>query len=347
LSLTGNKLNALSKEVQIFSHNCTTALATIGADILAAQQRLEASEVVAVPTETVYGLAGNAYDQATVAKIFHIKQRPSFDPLIVHVACLEQLHTFVQTIPAKALALAHHFWPGPLTLLLEKKPLISDLVTAGLPRVAVRIPQHALTLQLLQQLSFPLAAPSANPFGYISPTTPQHVQAQLGAFIPYILDGGPCPIGIESTIVGFEGEQAVVHRLGGISVEALEQVVGPVRRTCASDALPSAPGGLKSHYAPRKPFSLGTPAALLARDTLQHVGILAFDQYYPHVPRHHQVLLSATGSLEEAAKRLFAALRTLDALPVTHIVGTLVPDRGLGKAINDRLQKACHRPQGH
>ncbi|XWN34599.1 MAG: L-threonylcarbamoyladenylate synthase [Roseivirga sp.] len=320
-----------------------SALTTLGSDILYARQLLEAGEVVAVPTETVYGLAANAYDKAAVSKLFHIKQRPSFDPLIVHAGSFEQIQDFVHAPPAPAWALARHFWPGPLTLLLEKKALIPDLVTSGLPRVAVRIPQHGMTLQLLRQLPFPLAAPSANPFGYISPTTPQHVQAQLGHQIPYILAGGPCTVGLESTIVGFEAGQAVIYRLGGTSVEVIEQVIGPVRVASTVGSPPSAPGALKSHYAPSKPFFLGAMPDLLARYTQQQVGLLAFDQHYPEVAPHHQVLLSTTSSLEEAAQNLFAALRTLDALPVDCILGTPVPNQGLGQAINDRLQRAASR----
>ena len=316
-------------------------MAAIGADILHAQQLLEASGVVAVPTETVYGLAGNAYDEAAVRKIFHIKQRPSFDPLIVHASSLAQIQSFVKHLPTKALQLAERFWPGSLTLVLAKAPIIPEVVTSGLPTVGVRIPQHTLTLQLLQQLAFPLAAPSANPFGYISPTTPQHVQEQLGQKIPYILAGGACTIGVESTIVGFEASQPVIYRLGGVSLEAIEQTIGPVQ--VAQEALqhPQAPGMLANHYAPHKPLVVGVLPTLLGQYAAQKVGVLAWTHPCPGIALDHQVVLSPTGSLAEAAQKLFAALRTLDAMPIDLILAAPVPNKGIGRAINDRLRKAA------
>ncbi|MEM9417083.1 MAG: L-threonylcarbamoyladenylate synthase [Bacteroidota bacterium] len=315
-------------------------MTTIATDIHRAQQLLAAGEVVAVPTETVYGLAGNAYDEAAVLKIFHVKQRPSFDPLIVHASNLQQIRGFVKYLPPQAIQLAERFWPGPMTLVLEKQPIIPDLVTAGLPTVGVRIPQHPLTRQLLQQLAFPLAAPSANPFGYISPTTPQHVQEQLGGKIPYILAGGACTIGVESTIVGFERGHPVIYRLGGASLEAIEQTIGPVQVAQQAHHHPQAPGMLESHYAPRTPLIVGPIATLLAQYDQQTIGLLAFQQLHPSIAPDRQVVLSSTGSLEEAAQNLFAALRTLDALPVNTILAAPVPDTGIGRAINDRLKKA-------
>jgi L-threonylcarbamoyladenylate synthase len=316
-------------------------MATIGSDILYVQKLLEASGVVAIPTETVYGLAGNAYDETSVLKIFRTKQRPSFDPLIVHASDLQQIQGFVKHFPSKALELAHRFWPGPLTLVLDKRSIIPDIVTAGLPSVGVRVPQHVLTLQLLRQLDFPLAAPSANPFGYISPTTPQHVQEQLGTHIPYILDGGVCTVGVESTIIGFDAEQPVLYRLGGVSMEAIEHTVGPVKVMHQADNHPQAPGMLANHYAPKKPLIVGKLPLLLVKYAAQKVGILAFQQPCPGVVCNQQVVLSLTGSLEEAAQKLFAALRTLDALPVEIILADFVPSIGIGRAINDRLKKAA------
>ena len=318
-------------------------VATIDLDILQAQRLLEAGEVVAIPTETVYGLAGNAYNGAAVGKIFGIKQRPSSDPLIVHAGCMEQVKDFVRDFPAEAQQLAQHFWPGPLTLLLPKKAVISDLVTAGLPRVAVRIPNHTLTLRLLSTLSFPLAAPSANPFGYISPTTPQHVQAQLGSKIPYILSGGPCSIGIESTIVGFEHGRPLVYRLGGISIEAIEQVIGPTTVVSGTTTHLQVPGGLGHHYAPQKLLIIGDIPTLIKQHSHQQLGILAFDQYYGGVDRAYQVMLAPSGRLEEAAQNLFAALRQLDQPPIELILADCVPHVGLGRAINDRLKRASAR----
>ena len=313
---------------------------TIDIDIDRAQQLLTASEVVSVPTETVYGLAGNAYDESAILKIFHVKQRPSFDPLIVHAGSLTQILKFTKQIPAKALQLAEHFWPGPLTLVLKKQPIIPDLVTSGLPTVGVRIPQHPLTLQLLRQLDFPLAAPSANPFGYISPTTPQHVQEQLGGKIPHILSGGACAIGIESTIVGFESGQPIIYRLGGVSLEAIENTIGPVQVAQQDHHHPQAPGMLASHYAPRTPLIVGPIATLIPQYEPQTIGLLSFQQTNPAIAADHQIVISPTGSLDEAAQNLFAALRTLDAMPVSIILATPVPDIGIGRAINDRLKKA-------
>lgn len=318
-------------------------MAPLGTDILHAQRLLEANNVVAIPTETVYGLAGNAYEEVAVQKIFHVKQRPSFDPLIVHASSLEQIQNFVKPLSEKALLLATHFWPGPLTLLLPKKHMIPELVTSGLSRVAVRIPQHAMALELLQQLSFPLAAPSANPFGYISPTTPQHVQEQLGEKIPYILAGGSCTVGIESTIIGFELAQPIIYRLGGVSLEAIEQIIGPVRVAQQAPYCLQIPGMLASHYAPKKPLVVGGFSALLKQYASQKVGILAFTQPWPGIASDRQVILSLMGSLEEAAQNFFAALRTLDSMPIEVILASPVPHKGIGQAINDRLKKAASR----
>ncbi|MES2733756.1 MAG: L-threonylcarbamoyladenylate synthase, partial [Bacteroidota bacterium] len=187
--------------------------ARIGTNISHAIDLLQQGEVVAIPTETVYGLAGNALNTKAVARIFSVKNRPTFDPLIIHTNSLEKVLQFVDEMPAQAKTLAQACWPGPLTLLLPRKDSIPDLVTSGLDTVAVRIPNHSLTLSLLEALEFPLAAPSANPFGYISPTTAEHVYNQLGKKIPYILDGGPCLVGIESTIVGFEDGEPTIYRL--------------------------------------------------------------------------------------------------------------------------------------
>ncbi|MBK8614111.1 MAG: threonylcarbamoyl-AMP synthase [Flavobacteriales bacterium] len=181
--------------------------AVIGTDLKEAARLLSAGELVAVPTETVYGLAANAFDEAAVLKVFEAKQRPAFDPLIVHVHSMEQLASVVREMPPEAETLMQAFWPGPLTLVLPKHPSIPDLVTSGLDTVGVRMPAHPLTLQLLSALPFPLAAPSANPFGYVSPTTAQHVADQLGDRIPYILDGGACAVGVESTIIGWEEQE--------------------------------------------------------------------------------------------------------------------------------------------
>jgi L-threonylcarbamoyladenylate synthase len=313
-------------------------MAQIGKDIEKAKHLLEQGELVAIPTETVYGLAGNALDTSAVIKIFEVKDRPQFDPLIVHVFDLAEAENYTENIPEPARKLAEHFWPGPLTLLLQKRSNIPDLVTSGLETVGVRCPDHPLTRQLLQRLSFPLAAPSANPFGYVSPTTPDHVNDQLGYKIPYILDGGPCDVGIESTIVGFENGQAVVYRMGGLSLEKIEGVVGPVQVQAHSSSNPKAPGQLKSHYAPGKPVVLGKIEELLQQYPAHCSGLLTFQSDF-NSP--YQFILSPSGDLEEAAQQLFTALRKFDKLPVDVILAELVPDTGLGRAINDRLLRAA------
>jgi L-threonylcarbamoyladenylate synthase len=313
----------------------------MGTDVLEAKQLLEAGQVVGVPTETVYGLAGNAFNENAVLKIFQVKNRPQFDPLIVHTDSLDKLSQIVTEISPKAHQLAAAFWPGPLTLLLPKSVFIPDLVTSGLDTVAVRIPRHPLILELLSILDFPLAAPSANPFGYISPTSAQHVAQQLGALIPYILDGGESTIGIESTIVGFEENQPVVYRLGGTSVEAIEAVVGAVSWRSHSTSNPKAPGMLKSHYAPRKPLYISDKEFVLKKFPIDTIGVLAFTQPLLHLPMAHQRVLSPSGDFAEAAKNLFAYMRELDALPVEAIYAELLPEYDLGRAINDRIRRAA------
>lgn len=312
----------------------------ISSDLGLAEKLLRNNELVAIPTETVYGLAGNALSEEAVAQIFAVKNRPTFDPLIVHSDSLAKIKSFVLEFPPKALLLAEKFWAGSLTLLLPKKPIIPDLVTAGLPTVAVRIPKHPLTLQLLQRLEFPLAAPSANPFGYISPTTAQHVAEQLGEKIPLILDGGSCSVGVESTIVGFEGEKAIIYRLGGVSVENIERLIGAVEVKTHSSSNPLAPGNLESHYAPTKKLFLGDLQAILHKYPRQNIGTLVFRKAIPEIPLENQLILSEEGNFTEAAKNLFAMLRKLDKMPVKVIWAELLPEKDLGRAINDRLRRA-------
>ncbi len=316
-------------------------MAEIGSSISIAKQLLEQGELVAIPTETVYGLAGNALNEKSILEIFKVKNRPQFDPLIVHVASLERAKELTEEFPEQAVRLATKFWPGPLTLLLKKKPVIPYLVTSGLDTVGIRCPDHDLTRSLLQQLSFPLAAPSANRFGYISPTRPEHVNEQLGNNIKYILDGGECPVGIESTIVGFENEFPVVYRLGGLSLEKIESVVGKVNVHLNTSSNPLAPGQLKSHYAPKKKLKLGNLEELVQHYGKQKVGLLVFQKQQPDINPHYQKILSPEGNLEQAAQGLFASLRTLDKMDIDLILAEEVPDVGLGKAINDRLRRAA------
>ncbi len=318
-------------------------MAQIGKNIELASAFLEKGQLVGIPTETVYGLAGNALNPEAVALIFETKNRPGFDPLILHTSSIERVGDFVLDFPDKLKTLAEAFWPGPLTLLLPRKPIVPDLVTSGLDRVAVRVPKHALTLSLLESLHFPLAAPSANPFGYISPTRPEHVEAQLGSQIPYILDGGACEVGLESTIVGVEAGEVVIYRLGGLEVSEIEKLIGPVKIKDHSSSNPQAPGLLESHYAPRKPFVLGDLKELIAAHSEKQgdFAVLSFSGFFPEILPENQIALSPEKNLHEAAKNLFAAMRALDESPVTVILAELMPETGLGKAINDRLKRAA------
>lgn len=313
----------------------------IGKDINKAAALLEAGELVAIPTETVYGLAANALNESAVVKIFEAKNRPFFDPLIVHLANIEQIPLFTQNMPEKARELARHFMPGPLTLLLEKNDRVPDLVTAGSPLVAIRIPRHPLSLELLANLSFPLAAPSANPFGYISPTTAQHVDQQLGELIPYILEGGPCEIGLESTIVGFQENEVVVHRKGGIPVEAIESIIGKVSVQTHSTSNPNSPGRLESHYAPATPIFLGDIRTLLKAYAGKKVGIISFQDPYQDLEVTARVVLSEKGDFNEAARNLFSGMRWLDGQALDVILASWAPEKHLGRAINDRLGRAA------
>jgi L-threonylcarbamoyladenylate synthase len=313
-------------------------MAETGRDIALAKTLLQRGELVAVPTETVYGLAGNALNIPAISKIFEVKDRPSFDPLIVHIPELSHLVRYVEDVPEAAQILAKHLWPGPLTLLLKKKNIIPDLVTSGLQTVAIRCPNHPLTHDLLASLDFPLAAPSANPFGYVSPTTAAHVNEQLGSKIKYILDGGPSTVGLESTIVGFSEVRPIIHRLGGLSIENLEEIVGPVDVALHSSSNPSAPGQLVNHYAPRKKvFTVDLKKAMGMVD-LDRVAILSFQNDYQAA---HQFILSPTANIHEAARNFFGALRQLDKAPVDIILAEFVPDEGIGRAINDRLRRAA------
>lgn len=315
-------------------------MAETGTDIEKAKQLLAANELVAIPTETVYGLAANALQPEAVIKIFEAKQRPFFDPLIVHISDIAQLEKFARNIPPLAYQLAEKFWPGPLTLVLPKQNIIPDMVTSGLDTVGIRCPAHPLTHQLLSITGFPLAAPSANPFGYVSPTTAAHVNDQLGNVIPYILDGGPCEVGVESTILGFENDKPVIYRLGGLSIEEIESVSGRVSVSLNTSSNPQAPGQLNSHYAPAKPLYIGDIDHLLRQYKDHEAGIIAFSKSYQSGNIIRQWILSPSGSLHEAAQKLFSALREADRTAIDVLLAEKFPEEGLGRAINDRLQRA-------
>jgi len=319
-------------------HLCTmeTHIAT---DLVEALALLKAGKLVAIPTETVYGLAANALDADAVIHIFETKNRPHFDPLIVHVADANQVKEVATHISDDAYRLMEVLWPGPLTIVLPKHERVPHIVTSGLDTVGVRMPNHTLTLELLRALPFPLAAPSANPFGYISPTSALHVAEQLGDRIPFILDGGECTIGVESTIIDCSQETPTILRLGGTAVETIEEIIGPVKVNAISTSSPQAPGMLHSHYAPRKPLRVGNIHDLL-HDYGSDVSILSFKDSFHNF---RNIRLSETGDLHEAARNLFAAMRKLDADSHGVILAEFVPDYGLGRAINDRLKRASTR----
>jgi L-threonylcarbamoyladenylate synthase len=315
-----------------------------GIDIVKAADYLKNGELVAIPTETVYGLAANALNEDAVLKIYAAKNRPQFNPLIMHVASFEQAKKFIKNISTEAEQLAAAFWPGPLTMLFNKQQTVSDLVTAGSKRVAIRVPNHPLTLQLLSQIDFPVAAPSANPSGYVSPTTAAHVYEGLHDKIPYILDGGECGVGVESTIVGWnESGEIELYRLGGIAVEQIEAVVGKkIEHHKKVTDNPNTPGQLKSHYATHTPLFLGNIDELLPQFAGKKIFLINFQQYHPGVSKEQQYVLSASGSKEEAAKNLFRVLREVDSMNADVILAELLPDEGLGRAVNDRLERAQH-----
>ncbi|WP_458627860.1 L-threonylcarbamoyladenylate synthase [Winogradskyella sp. PC D3.3] len=316
-------------------------MSIISKDISKAVQLLTAEELVAIPTETVYGLAGNIYSEKAIKAIFETKKRPFFNPLIVHISSIDQLTSIVEYIPKKAQLLAEAFWPGPMTLVLKKKNTIPDLITGGKATVAVRVPNHPTILKLLNQLDFPLAAPSANPFSSISPTTAKHVETYFKDQIPMVLDGGPCTSGIESTIIGFENDEPIIYRLGSTAIEAIEAVVGKVEIKNTKEVSPDAPGMLARHYAPKTTTILTNnmiDAVKLEAD--KRIGVLAFKAKIENPNIVSQIILSETGNMLEAASKLYDALHQLDKQNLDIIIAEEFPDYGLGKSINDRLTRA-------
>lgn len=316
-------------------------MAETGKNTDLAAKLLSEGSLVAIPTETVYGLAANALNEKAVVSIFEAKNRPFFDPLIIHLPSMSAAVSYADFHDARLTKLAETFWPGPLTLLLQKKEIIPDIVTSGLPQVAVRVPNHPLTLELLRKLNFPLAAPSANPFGYVSPTEPAHVNKQLGDKISYVLDGGNSSIGLESTIIGIEENTLCVFRLGGLSVEQIEACVGKAEFRINHSSNPKAPGQLKNHYAPKKPLFTGDLQKLLAQHRDKTITVLGFGETLKPNGNIEILNLSESGNLNEAAVNLFRLLRLADESPSEIVLCSLLPDEGLGKAINDRLRRAA------
>lgn len=316
-------------------------MSIISKDISKAVRLLNDDHIVAIPTETVYGLAGNIYSEKAINAIFETKKRPFFNPLIVHISSIEKLATIVDYIPEKAKLLAEAFWPGPITLVLKKKAIIPDLITGGKDTVAVRVPNHPTTLELLNQLDFPLAAPSANPFSSISPTTAQHVETYFKDRIKMVLDGGACTSGIESTIIGFENDAPIIYRLGSTPIEDIEAIVGKVEVKNKKENSPDAPGMLERHYAPKtKTILTENILTEIHQYPDKRIGVLAFQSEVEHPQITTQIILSKTGDLREAASKLYDALHQLDLHHLDIIIAERLPDYGLGQSINDRLQRA-------
>jgi len=311
-------------------------------DIAYCQNLLRDKKLVAIPTETVYGLAATIFDDEAINNIFKIKERPLFNPLIVHIHNPEQLDILTTHIPKAAKKLMDTFWPGPLTLVLSKSSIVSDLVTAGKSTVAIRMPAHPITRQLLKGLDFPLAAPSANPFTRISPTSAQHVATYFGNRIPAILDGGICTVGLESTIVGFNGDSPIIYRKGGISKDRIEACVGSVEMLVTDNKAPIAPGMLLKHYSPKTPLILEDDVVKAIKENASlKIGVLLFKPL--QITKVQEIrVLSENGNLEEAAQKLFYTLHELDALNLDLIIAQRFPENGLGNSINDRLERAAN-----
>ena len=317
-----------------------------------AAERIKAGGVVAFPTETVYGLGADVFNKEAVCRVYEIKKRPSFDPLIVHVSSSDEALRLWREIPSVALTLMKKFWPGPLTLVLPKKNAVPDIVTAGLDTVAVRMPKNPTALELIRKSGTPIAAPSANRFGHASPTTAEAVYEELGEGPDLILDGGPTVVGVESTVLKIEGKSGLLLRPGGIALEELENFLRVKVAVDDGDA-PQSPGQTKSHYATETPLHLVTQSLGRCLEELENfcasrpsvgrpkVGLLSFGgPEYPAGLFQAVEALSEKKNLREAAAKLFQAMRKLDKMGLDLILAMPVPEKGLGLAIMDRLRKA-------
>ncbi len=321
-----------------------TPFSPIQEQIARAVGLLRAGQVIGLPTETVYGLAGDAANPAALARIFSVKNRPTFDPLIVHAASFDKARSVVRGFSAVARRLAEAFWPGPLTLVLPKASWVPDLATAGLETVAVRVPSHPVALELLHSFDGFLAAPSANKFGKLSPTTADAVREGLGEEVPLVIDGGSCEKGLESTIIGFDREKPVCLRLGALSLEQIAQTLGHEILVPGQFDPRLAPGNLPAHYAPHtrlEIFEPGKEGALPDHLPREQIAVVSFSSAIkPGFARG--IRLSEKADLNEAATGFFAALRECDRSGAKLIIVEKFPEIGLGRALNDRLQKAAH-----
>lgn len=295
--------------------------------------------VVAFPTETVYGLGADAYNPYAVARIFEIKRRPSFDPLIVHIDSMELLYRVAAVIPSLALRIIERFWPGPLTIILKKRETIPDIVTAGLSTVGVRMPSHPVARSLIQALGGPIAAPSANPFGYVSSTKVEHVVRAFQGKVPMVLDGGDSEFGLESTIVSFRGDTAIIHRHGAIPVEDIRDM-GTTVDEKERDNRCEAPGQLPYHYAPTKPLKI---IDSVGEVSVPNSSFLGFKKGREKPRAKHVKYLSKDGDLRESAANFFSYLIDLDREDIDLIYAERIPERGLGRAMMERLRKAAQK----
>ena len=316
----------------------------ISKDIDRAVEELNRNNIIGFPTETVYGLAGNAYETEAINRIFEVKKRPTFNPLIVHIKSISDLEKVACDIPPIAYELANAFWPGPLTLILKKQPHIPDLVTANQDTVAVRVPNHPVALELLHKLEYPLVAPSANPFKRISPTQAVHVEDYFGNQIGLVLDGGTCNSGIESTIVGFNNNKVEVYRLGALAMEEIEKYSENVVVLNKKRKQPIAPGMLLKHYAPKTDFILTRNIQNeLEWFSDKNIGLLLFNKTEASLEEKYQFVLSPESDLKIAASKLYDALHQLDKMDLDIIIAERFPEYGLGLSINDRLERAAKK----
>ncbi len=307
-----------------------------------AAEIIKTGGIVAFPTETVYGLGADAFNPLAVARIFEAKERPLFDPLIVHIADLRQMGQLAAKIDKRAGRLAGRFWPGPLTMVLPKHQSVPGIITAGLDTVAIRMPDHLIALELITRSGSPIAAPSANRFGCLSPTRAVHVLEQLGDRVDMIIDGGSCQVGIESTIISLVDDRNVILRPGGVTAEDIEAVIGPVESRAESTGSPEAPGQLPRHYSPSIPVELAGSIGQIDFSR-EDAGFLLFSKPFFDVPAARTEILSEEGDLKEASANLFSALHRLDDMSIRVIIAEPLPETGLGVAIMDRLRRAARK----
>lgn len=295
-------------------------------DIDVAVEEIKKGNVIALPTETVYGLAANALDADAVLKIYEIKERPKFNPLIVHISSISEIGKYTVDIPGEIYKLMEKFSPGPITYVLKKKDVIPDIVCAGLSTVAIRIPAHKIFNEVLEKTGLPISAPSANRFGRVSPTSAEDVLQELDGKIDYILDGGKCEIGIESTVIGYGDGGIEILRPGFITKEDIEEIVGGVAEVSSKSGRVNAPGMIKFHYAPETPLYITNEEFLSKYNSVDKVGIMDFKKFK---------------DLKELAVNLFSEMRAMDEKGYDYIVTSKVSNEGIGRAINDRIYKAA------